>query len=137
MLRLKQKILEKPSNQPKVFRDGNTLEPKDPLSNIKIPMIQADDPRIKQAMDEAEMEAYEGTYDDYLELFIQFGYVFLFSSVYPVAAVWALLNNVVEIRADAFKLCKVFQRPMSRKVKDIGAWQVNVSYFQPRQTGLI
>lgn len=70
------------------------------------------------------MEAYEGTYDDYLELFIQFGYVFLFSSVYPVAAFWALLNNLVEIRADAFKLCKVFQRPMSRKVKDIGAWQV-------------
>ncbi|XP_018568866.1 anoctamin-10 isoform X2 [Anoplophora glabripennis] len=124
VLRLKQKLLEKPSpsNQPKVFRD-NMLVPKQPLSNINIPTIQPDDLRIKQAMEEAEMEAYEGTYDDYLELFIQFGYVFLFSSVYPVAAFWALLNNVVEIRADAFKLCKVFQRPMSRKVKDIGAWQ--------------
>ncbi|KAJ8969669.1 hypothetical protein NQ317_002696 [Molorchus minor] len=33
------------------------------------------------------------------------------------------MNNVVEIRADAFKLCRVFQRPMSRRVKDIGAWQ--------------
>lgn len=125
---MKQRLLRRPSiaNQPKVFRDNST-EPSQPLSNIKIPTIQSDDPRIKQATEEAEMEAYEGTYDDYLELFIQFGYVFLFSSVYPVAAFWALLNNLMEIRADAFKLCKVFQRPMSRKLKDIGAWQVSVA----------
>lgn len=57
-------------------------------------------------------------------MFIQFGYVFLFSSVYPLAAFWAILNNVLEIRADAFKLCKVLQRPMARRVKDIGAWQI-------------
>jgi anoctamin-10 len=59
-----------------------------------------------------------------LELFIQFGYVFLFSSVYPRAASWAIFNNVLEIRADAFKLCKVFQRPIARRTKDIGAWQI-------------
>lgn len=57
-------------------------------------------------------------------MFIQFGYVFLFSSVYPLAASWAIFNNVLEIRADAFKLCKVFQRPIARRVKDIGAWQI-------------
>lgn len=70
------------------------------------------------------MEVYEETYDDYLEMFIQFGYVFLFSSVYPMAAFWAIFNNILEIRADAFKLCIVNQRPMSKRVKDIGAWQV-------------
>lgn len=70
------------------------------------------------------MEEYQDTFDDYLELYIQFGYVFLFSSVYPVAAFWALLNNLVELRADAFKMCKLFRRPFMRKVKDIGAWQV-------------
>lgn len=70
------------------------------------------------------MESYEGTFDDYLEMFVQFGYVVLFSSVYPIAAFWAVFNNVLEIRADAFKLCMVYQRPMGKKVKDIGAWQV-------------
>nr|XP_023025137.1 anoctamin-10-like [Leptinotarsa decemlineata] len=120
----KLRIFDKPSSmkKPKVFKE-NASEENNPLTDVKIPQLQKDDPRVKQAIQEGEMEAYEGTYDDYLELFIQFGYVFLFSSVYPIAALWAVLNNVVEIRADAFKLCKVFQRPMSRKVKDIGAWQ--------------
>ncbi|XP_066260073.1 anoctamin-10 [Euwallacea similis] len=92
-----------------------------PLLNI--PQLQPDDPRIKQVEEEGAMEEYQDIFDDYLELYIQFGYVFLFSSVYPVAALWALINNLVEIRADAFKLCKLFRRPFKRKVKDIGAWQ--------------
>lgn len=97
-----------------------------------IPEINEDDPRISCAIKEGEMEAYEGTYDDYLEMFIQFGYVLLFSSVYPIAAFWAVCNNVLEVRSDAFKLCMVYQRPMNRKVKDIGAWMVcyNFNYFQ-------
>jgi hypothetical protein len=57
-------------------------------------------------------------------MFIQFGYVFLFSSVYPMAAFCAVVNNIFEIRVDAFKLCCSYQRPMGRRVKDIGAWQV-------------
>lgn len=89
-----------------------------------IPEIDEDDDRIKAATKEGSMESYEGTYDDYLEMFVQFGYVVLFSSVYPIAAFWAVFNNILEIRADAFKLCMVFQRPMGKKVKDIGAWQV-------------
>ena len=39
---------------------------------------------------------YEGTFEDYLEMFIQFGYVTLFSSAYPLDALCALLNNVME-----------------------------------------
>lgn len=117
------KLLKKSTNKTKVFVD-KSKEEDDPLADLKIPQLPADDSRIKQALEEGEMEPYEETFDDYLELYIQFGYVFLFSSVYPIAAFWAVLNNVLEIRADAFKLCKVYQRPMSRRVKDIGAWQV-------------
>lgn len=119
VLSWKEKVFEK---KPKIKKFGTkTLNyAKD---NLRIPEIPADDPRIAQAALEGNMEEYEGTYDDYLELFIQFGYVFLFSSVYPMAGFWAVLNNLLEIRADAFKLCKIYQRPMSRRVKDIGAWQ--------------
>lgn len=88
-----------------------------------IPEIHPEDTRLEEAAREGEMEVYEETYDDYLEMFIQFGYVVLFSSVYPAAAFWAVFNNILEIRADAFKLCVVYQRPMSKRVKDIGAWQ--------------
>lgn len=67
---------------------------------------------------------YEDTLDDYLEMFIQFGYVTLFSSAFPLAAFCALLNNVVEVRSDAFKLCMTYQRPFGKTVENIGTWQV-------------
>ena len=70
---------------------------------------------------------YEGTFEDYLEMFIQFGYVTLFSSAYPLAALCALINNVMEIRGDAFKLCFVHQRPFGQRVADIGTWQVGAT----------
>ena len=67
---------------------------------------------------------YEGTFDDYLEMFIQFGYVILFSAAYPLAGLCALLNNIIEIRGDAFKLCLVHKRPFGQRVGSIGTWQV-------------
>lgn len=63
------------------------------------------------------------TLDDHLEMFLQFGYIYLFSSVYPLAAFWALVNNIFEIRTDAFKMCNVFMRPFPRSASSIGAWQ--------------
>ncbi|EDO27906.1 predicted protein, partial [Nematostella vectensis] len=74
---------------------------------------------------QGQQEHYTDTFGDYLELFLQFGYTFLFSSAYPMAAFWALLNNVIEIRTDAFKMCRIFQRPFSQPVSSIGAWQVS------------
>ena len=67
---------------------------------------------------------YDGTFEDYLEMFIQFGYVILFSSAYPLAGLCALINNIIEIRGDAFKLCHVHQRPFGQRVNNIGSWQV-------------
>ncbi|PIK59038.1 anoctamin-10 [Apostichopus japonicus] len=76
------------------------------------------------AEEQGKMDVYPGTFDDYLELFLQFGYVFLFSAVYPLAAVFALLNNVIEVKSDAFKLTKVCRRPFGQAMADIGTWQV-------------
>ena len=48
----------------------------------------------------------QSTLDDFLELWLQFGYVYLFSAVFPTAAFWGLLNNITEIRTDAsVQLC--------------------------------
>lgn len=59
----------------------------------------------------------------------QFGYVLLFSPSFPLAALFALLNNILEMRVDAFKLCNNVQRPFGRFVKDIGAWQGAMEVF--------
>ncbi|XP_033120637.1 anoctamin-8-like isoform X2 [Anneissia japonica] len=78
---------------------------------------------LTQAEVESCMHPYEDTFDDYLEMFIQFGYVILFSSAFPLAGLCALINNVVEIRTDAFKLCTSLQRPFGQRVENIGTWQ--------------
>lgn len=67
---------------------------------------------------------FQGTFDDYLELFLQFGYVSLFSCVYPLAAVFAVLNNITEIYSDALKMCRVYKRPFAEPTANIGVWQV-------------
>lgn len=84
----------------------------------------APSPKLSQGEIECAMFKYEGTFEDYLEMFIQFGHVTLFSSAFPWAALCALLNNLVEVRSDAFKLCFVFQRPFAQQANSIGTWQV-------------
>jgi anoctamin-8 len=49
--------------------------------------------------------------------------VTLFSSAYPLAGLCALLNNLIEVRSDAFKLCFIYQRPFPQRVGNIGSWQ--------------
>jgi hypothetical protein len=66
--------------------------------------------------------SYDGTFEDYLELFVQFGQVTLFASAYPLAALWSLANNVMEIRSDAFKLCVNFRRSRRPTSHGIGTW---------------
>ncbi|VDO87078.1 unnamed protein product [Haemonchus placei] len=95
--------------------------PRLPLPEFK--PTDTDGPELSQAELESLMAVYDRPLDDYLEMFIQFGYVLLFSPAFPLAAFCAVVNNVVEIRVDAFKLCNTVQRPFGRQVKDIGAWQ--------------
>ena len=73
--------------------------------------------QVSQVEVEGSTPPYEGTLDDYLEMFIQFGYVTLFSSAYPLAGLCALLNNLIEVRSDAFKLCFIHQRPFPERVQ--------------------
>eukprot|EP00794_Sanderia_malayensis_P019137 gene19137-21054_t len=80
--------------------------------------------KIKDKITKQEkLPVYSGTFGDYLEMYIQFGYVFLFSAAYPLAAFWALMNNLIEIRSDAFKLCRMYRRPFFECASSIGAWQ--------------
>lgn len=53
---------------------------------------------------------------------LQYGFVTLFVAAFPLAPLFALLNNVAEIRLDAFKMVTQARRPLSERVEDIGAW---------------
>ncbi|GAB1605406.1 anoctamin-4-like isoform X1, partial [Argonauta hians] len=63
-----------------------------------------------------------GTFYEYLEMVIQFGFVSIFVAAFPLAPVFALLNNVLEIRLDAYKYVTQFRRPLAARAQDIGVW---------------
>lgn len=87
------------------------------------PPLERESATLTQAEIESCMQTYADTFQDYQEMFVQFGYVVLFSSAFPLAAMCALINNIIEIRSDAFKLCTGLQRPFGIRVESIGQWQ--------------
>ena len=64
----------------------------------------------------------ESTFDDFLTMVIQFGYLALFAPACPLAPALALINNVTEIRTDAYKWCMLYRRPIWERCDTIGAW---------------
>jgi len=77
---------------------------------------------------EADLEEYD-TFDDYIEMLIQFGYVTLFASAYPLAAFIAIGANSIEIRTDAWKLTYLFRRMIPVRANDIGTWKWSLNTF--------
>ncbi|KIJ58796.1 hypothetical protein HYDPIDRAFT_33809 [Hydnomerulius pinastri MD-312] len=73
------------------------------------PTGQGQDARTKEECEvldtvrsEVSLPEYE-VFEDYGEMVTQFGYVALWSTIWPLAPVMALLNNYIEARSDAFK----------------------------------
>lgn len=75
---------------------------------------------------ESKRDPYE-QFDDYMEIVIQLGYVTLFASAYPLASLIAIFANLVEVRADCFKLTYVCQRPRPMRTDTCGMWNTLVS----------
>jgi len=71
-----------------------------------------------------EYDVLMGTFKDYGEMVIQFGYCTLFVAAFPLAPLLALVNNCIEIQVDGWKLCQVHRRPYAVGAEDIGTWFV-------------
>ncbi len=61
-----------------------------------------------------------GLFFEYLELIIQYGFITIFVAAFPLAPLFALLNNWVEIRLDAHKFVVILRRPIGERAGDIG-----------------
>jgi anoctamin-1 len=48
--------------------------------------------------------------------------VTIFVVAFPLAPLFALINNVFELRLDAKKFLAYYRRPVPKRVKDIGVW---------------
>ena len=58
-----------------------------------------------------------------MELVINFGYVVMFSSAFPMVPFLFFFYNIIEIRVDAFKLCYLNKRPYPSFANTIGYWR--------------
>ncbi|KAK2867078.1 hypothetical protein Q8A67_025195 [Cirrhinus molitorella] len=86
--------------------------------------LKEDDPEVDHLQAQGSLPTFPGLFAEYIELLVQFGYLSLFSCVYPLTAPLLLLNNLTEIRTDAYKLCKLFNKPFSAPVANMGVWQL-------------
>ncbi|XP_026991433.1 anoctamin-10 [Tachysurus fulvidraco] len=85
--------------------------------------LKEDDPAADHMQAEGSLPPFPGLFLEYIELLVQFGYLSLFSCVYPLTAVLLLINNITEIRGDAYKICRLFRKPFSPPESGIGVWQ--------------
>ncbi|CAO2658253.1 Nn.00g059760.m01.CDS01 [Neocucurbitaria sp. VM-36] len=83
---------------------------------------------LERVRKEAELDVYDVT-ADLREMVVQFGYLSLFSVVWPLTAVSFLINDWIELRADAMKICVEMQRPTPWRADTIGPWLDSLSFL--------
>ena len=83
---------------------------------------------LTRVRNEAELDVYDVTVD-LREMVVQFGYLTLFSVVWPLTSVAFLINDWIELRSDAAKICLEMQRPFPARADSIGPWLDSLSFL--------
>lgn len=83
---------------------------------------------LVRVRNEAELSVYDVT-TDLREMVVQFGYLSLFSVVWPLAPVSFIINNWFELRTDAVKICVEMQRPTPSRVDSVGPWLDSLGFL--------
>ncbi|KAJ3192046.1 Anoctamin-7 [Irineochytrium annulatum] len=65
----------------------------------------------------------EGMDDDFFQKAVQYGYVTMFVTAFPIAPLFALVNNFFEEKSDSYKFLEVLRRPPPVPAQDIGIWE--------------
>ncbi|KAF9345076.1 Anoctamin-7, partial [Mortierella sp. AD094] len=80
--------------------------------------------KAPQWVKDDDLPSYEGRIlKCYRKTVIQFGFCTLFVTSFPVAPAFALINNWVDIRMEAFRLLTQYRRPIDLRAQDIGMWE--------------
>lgn len=88
---------------------------------VRIDDVEEEAAFLTKVRNEAELDVYDVT-SDLREMVVQFGYLALFSAVWPLTPVSFIVNNWIELRADAVKICIEMQRPNPTRAESIGPW---------------
>jgi hypothetical protein len=113
-------------------RNGKA-ERSDDKESPERPVVSYDDPAeevkfLTRVRNEVELSEYDVT-DDLREMCIQFGYLALFSPIWPLVPLSFFVNNWVELRSDFFKICMEFRRPVPLRTDTIGPWLDSLGFL--------
>ncbi len=81
---------------------------------------------LDQAQDELWMEVMcppHDSFPEYITAVVQFSFVACFSFVLPCIPFLVLINYLLSMRFDAYKVCKVRRRPLAKRTGGIGVWE--------------
>ncbi|KAG0151035.1 hypothetical protein CROQUDRAFT_651552 [Cronartium quercuum f. sp. fusiforme G11] len=96
--------------------NGDRLETQAP-----IPDFEDEVALLERLREEAGLPEYH-LFVEYAEMAIQFGYIVVWTVVWPIAPLFAFVNNFFELRTDAIKLTKQSRRPVPTRSDSIGPW---------------
>jgi len=63
------------------------------------------------------------SFPEYIQAVIQFAFVTCFSVVLPITPLICLMNHLLSMRFDAYKVCRTRKRPLAVKTGGIGVWE--------------
>lgn len=76
---------------------------------------------LERLREEAKRPEYR-LFVEYAEMAIQFGYIVLWTLIWPISPLFSFVNNFFELRTDAIKLIKHSRRPIPTRCDSIGPW---------------
>lgn len=74
-------------------------------------------------IDQIESDTYND-YSDYLSIVLEFGNLVLFAEYFPLAPIYLLIFNNIEMRIDIISLCSFYRRPLPIRKRNIGSWKI-------------
>jgi hypothetical protein len=80
---------------------------------------------LEQAQDEIWLELMRPAHDsfpEYIQAVVLFTFVTCFSVVLPITPLICLINYLISMRLDAYKVCRGRRRPLAEKTGGIGIW---------------
>ena len=83
---------------------------------------------LESARRQATLEEYN-VQDDIAEVVLQFGSLAFFSPAWPLISIGFLINNIIELRTDFFKIVHEHQRPAPVRTDGIGPWITSLDFL--------
>jgi len=116
---------------PKLQQDKDDDDDDEEESDAEGKNANAEDLENKQTQQEAQrfeselqLKDYEGTFDDYAEIVLQMGLVSMFTLGWYLVPTFGVLEVLVQIRVDAYKLAHQTKRPDPSPAESVGTWGV-------------